>query len=324
MGKNSLKSKYDKMAVSIEAANIYDGRGTFDVYKCNRCGFSIVTTYKDKGVTPYTISCKKCGVGTMFHTETLALPHPDTDVINWIRPTFNQFKKMQPGAQEHILNGGLIMEREPEIPKEDPFFPIQLIMDKIPAKESIRIAYIPIVISNAALHYTGKIADFCAKNRMPFIKEVRTIRNESKAFVEQATGSVSHDTYYQLKKQTDEFFYSTKANLYTLYFTVRNEFLNRFPNLDNEYDLYTDVYIAHSLFRYVRDFQDKAEKHMSEVCGVTIKTDPDPHIMKIWKCLDIITDGYTLGKSEIIELALKVISNKIDEHVFSDIEITED
>lgn len=120
------------------------------------------------------------------------------------------------------------------------------------------------------------------------------------------------------------FFYSTKANLYTLYFTVRNEFLKRFPNLDNEYDLYTDVYIAHSLFRYVRDFQDKAEKHMSEVCGVTIKTDPDPHIMKIWKCLDIITDGYTLGKSEMIELALKVISNKIDEHIFSDIEITED
>lgn len=197
-------------------------------------------------------------------------------------------------------------------------------MDKIPAKESIRIAYIPIVISNAALHYTGKIADFCAKNRMPFIKEVRTIRNESKAFVEQATGSVSHDTYNQLKKQTDEFFYSTKANLYTLYFTVRNEFLKRFPNLDNEYDLYTDVYIAHSLFRYVRDFQDKAEKHMSEVCGVTIKTDPDPHIMKIWKCLDIITDGYTLGKSEMIELALKVISNKIDEHIFSDIEIMED
>lgn len=25
MGKNSLKSKYDKMAASIEAANIYDG-----------------------------------------------------------------------------------------------------------------------------------------------------------------------------------------------------------------------------------------------------------------------------------------------------------
>lgn len=136
MGKNSLKSKYDKMAASIEAANIYDGRGTFDVYKCNRCGFSIVTTYKDKGVTPYTISCKKCGVGTMFHTETLALPHPDADVINWIRPTFNQFKKMQPGAQEHILNGGLIMEREPEIPAEDPFFPFQLIMEKYQQKRA--------------------------------------------------------------------------------------------------------------------------------------------------------------------------------------------
>lgn len=53
MSKNNIAQQYNSMVASIEDAKIYDGRGEYNLYECNKCNNYKVTLYKDKGVTPF-------------------------------------------------------------------------------------------------------------------------------------------------------------------------------------------------------------------------------------------------------------------------------
>lgn len=68
MSKNNIAQQYNSMVASIEDAKIYDGRGEYNLYECNKCNNYKVTLYKDKGVTPFIMRCK-CG-GDMMHTKS--------------------------------------------------------------------------------------------------------------------------------------------------------------------------------------------------------------------------------------------------------------
>jgi hypothetical protein len=85
MSKNNIAQQYNSMVASIEDAKIYDGRGEYNLYECNKCNNYKVTLYKDKGVTPFIMRCK-CG-GDMMHTKSKSrrfLPHcqPFRDLNN--------------------------------------------------------------------------------------------------------------------------------------------------------------------------------------------------------------------------------------------------
>ena len=111
MGKSTIK-KYQELVATIEQAKIYDGRGEYNLYKCDQCGAYVVTLYKDKGVTPFIMMCKKCN-GAMHHTQSSRqAPPPFVEVHNWVRPTLEQTLRLSEGLREHVLNGGLVLEEE--------------------------------------------------------------------------------------------------------------------------------------------------------------------------------------------------------------------
>lgn len=116
MEKQDIVKQYDEIVNSIEDAKIYDGRNTVDRYICDTCGYMIHTTYKDKGVTPFTMGCPKCN-GTMYHSQTFKKDTvPDwVEVRNWYRPTLEQVLSMTDGMVQHILNGGLVLDKENQL-----------------------------------------------------------------------------------------------------------------------------------------------------------------------------------------------------------------
>lgn len=102
--------RYHQLLRRIEKVGIYDGRGKgIDVYECSKCGHKLYTYYKDKGVTPFTISCPKCS-DIMMHNRTIRAVAPGIKPIPWLRPTFKQMLKLSPGIIEHVLQGGLILK----------------------------------------------------------------------------------------------------------------------------------------------------------------------------------------------------------------------
>lgn len=119
MDKKKLKQNYDELVAEIESARMFDGRGSgIDVYVCEKCGKQLLTRYKDKGVTPFTIKCRRdaCNA-TMIHRDTISEEQAKNEglvVHNWVRPTFEQLQNLNDGAIEHVLNGGLMLEDELE------------------------------------------------------------------------------------------------------------------------------------------------------------------------------------------------------------------
>lgn len=105
------EEEYNKLCTDSDDMQVYDGRGTYDIYECENCNHHLVTTYAVKGVTPFTIRCPKCGK-TMMHTQTLKSAPANEKVIRWIRPTYEQYCKLSYGFRDHIGNGGLIMETD--------------------------------------------------------------------------------------------------------------------------------------------------------------------------------------------------------------------
>lgn len=111
MSKDNIAQQYNNMVASIEDAKIYDGRGEYNLYECNKCNNYKVTLYKDKGVTPFIMRCK-CG-GDMMHTKSSKQAPPSyVKVHNWVRPSLEQTMSLSEGMRNHILNGGLIYRNE--------------------------------------------------------------------------------------------------------------------------------------------------------------------------------------------------------------------
>lgn len=109
-------NEYNKLVSEIEQTRMYDGRGEYNGYTCEKCGYITTTLYKDKGVTPFIIKCPKCGGAAMHNITTHIAPPcvPDrySEVKNWVRPTIEQLLKMPPATIDHVLNGGLVFEEE--------------------------------------------------------------------------------------------------------------------------------------------------------------------------------------------------------------------
>ena len=143
MNKEELKQQYDDLVSGIETANMFDGRNKgVDVYVCEKCGKQFYTRYKDKGVTPFTIRCRReaCGA-TMIHRGTISEEQARNcrlSVHNWVRPTFSQLLKLNKGAQKHVLNGGLMLEdelgSEDESMIKEKFGEVQEILDSLQGK----------------------------------------------------------------------------------------------------------------------------------------------------------------------------------------------
>ena len=102
--------KYNEMVSNIESCNIYDGRGTFDLYECNKCTNMKITTYAVKGVTPFCMNCS-CG-GLLQHTKSFNSVPSYINVEKWIRPTLETLEMLSKGEINHVLNGGLLLESE--------------------------------------------------------------------------------------------------------------------------------------------------------------------------------------------------------------------
>lgn len=144
MNKEELKQQYDELVSGIETAKMFDGRNKgVDIYKCKECGFQFYTRYKDKGVTPFIVRCRTCNPGTAVHDKTITEQMASflgVKVHNWVRPTFGQLLKLNEGAQEHVLNGGLMLEdelgSEDENIVKEKFDKVQEILDSLQGKDA--------------------------------------------------------------------------------------------------------------------------------------------------------------------------------------------
>lgn len=109
------EEEYIKFCNEAESWKVYDGRGIYDLYVCDKCHHKVVTTYADKGVTPFTMKCHKCD-GFMTHVASNTFA-PGGKVLKWVRPTYQQYCNLSPGMRQHVEDGGLVLENKLTTPE---------------------------------------------------------------------------------------------------------------------------------------------------------------------------------------------------------------
>lgn len=92
MEKETIKRKYNELVASLEDAKMYDGRGEYNGYVCEKCGKAAMHKITSRNAPP-------------------AAPNI-SEVKNWVRPTLDQLMKMSQATIDHVLNGGLVFEEE--------------------------------------------------------------------------------------------------------------------------------------------------------------------------------------------------------------------
>ena len=92
MEKETIKRKYNELVASLEDAKMYDGRGEYNGYVCEKCGKLAMHKITSRNAPP-------------------AAPNI-SEVKNWVRPTLDQLMKMSQATIDHVLNGGLVFEEE--------------------------------------------------------------------------------------------------------------------------------------------------------------------------------------------------------------------
>lgn len=115
MNKKEIAKRYKELVANAENLKVYDCRGEYHGYACKNCGYITATSARDKGVTPFTIICPKCG-NISTHVITTKTPPPSrndvSEVKYWVRPTLEQLLKMGAGNIDHVLRGGLVLEED--------------------------------------------------------------------------------------------------------------------------------------------------------------------------------------------------------------------
>lgn len=117
--KLKIRRQYKALVAKVEEMKVFDGRGRgVDVYVCEKCGRRTMTRYKDKGVTPFVMRCSHCD-GYAQHVETVSEDRAvllrlaeGVAIQNWVRPPLKWLLKQSEGTIDHVLQGGLVLEKE--------------------------------------------------------------------------------------------------------------------------------------------------------------------------------------------------------------------
>jgi hypothetical protein len=103
----NAKEEYKKLMVKVKNDDYFkiDVTNRVNCYVC-QCGHVTKTRDVDPGCTPFMHTCEKCGSMAIstFYNDIAPKQKPTQE---WYRPSLEQFLKLSPSMQSHVLSGGL-------------------------------------------------------------------------------------------------------------------------------------------------------------------------------------------------------------------------
>ena len=87
-----------------------EAAGAKNAYRCQLCGFTIVTINRDEGTTPFMLRCRRpIRCQGMMHSAFYRLPEnaPEPS-LEWYRPSEREVRKLPEWQRDHVEQGGLL------------------------------------------------------------------------------------------------------------------------------------------------------------------------------------------------------------------------
>lgn len=190
-------------------------------------------------------------------------------------------------------------------------------LSKFTPEEALKIAYLPIVLTQAAFRFATAVANECAQRQLDYKKPVREIRAHTKEYIRNIIGGDKVDLINSLENQVCAFLGKTGNDVQTLYFCISSELKKEYPHL-KEYNLLTNIYICQALCTYVREKEMHYDQLIRMRLSAPYHSTVNKDALAVCKALQEIAGNYKISiHTRIINTAVKVIGIKIDNMNFN-------
>ena len=196
-------------------------------------------------------------------------------------------------------------------------FTLREMLSKFTPEEALKIAYLPIVLTQAAFRFATAVADECAQRQLDYKKPVREIRTHTKEYIRNIIGGDKADLINSLENQVCAFLGKSGNDVQTLYFCINSELKKEYPHL-TEYNLLTNIYICQALCTYVRAKEMHYDQLIRMRLSAPYQSTVNKDALAVCKALQEIACNYKISiHTRIINTAVKVIGIKIDNMNFN-------
>lgn len=177
--------------------------------------------------------------------------------------------------------------------------------------ESMRMAYVPIIMTQAAFRYAELVCRYCADHHLNYRNQTRAIKEAIGAYQSTTLAGIHLDTLNRLRSQINEFCDVTSHDVQTLWFVVNGNLKKHYPELE-DYELLTLVYCTLCIMVYVRRFEDASDQAIRERLSLSNCTTRNEHLTKASQALFDIAGKYDLNRDDAVNLSMQIIANKLD------------
>lgn len=196
-------------------------------------------------------------------------------------------------------------------------FTLSEMLSKFTPEEALKIAYLPIVLTQAAFRFATAVANECAQRQLDYKKPVREIRAHTKEYIRNIIGGDKVDLINSLENQVCAFLGKAGNDVQTLYFCIYSELKKEYPHL-KEYNLLTNIYICQALCTYVREKEMYYDQLIRMRLSAPYHSTANKDALAVCKALQEIAGNYKISiHTRIINTAVKVIGIKIDNMNFN-------
>lgn len=210
----------------------------------------------------------------------------------------------------NALEEAIVMERVNQRKKAVMAFEVALTVS-----ERIKTVYIPLILTQVIFRYIEVISAFCAKNKLPYKNEIRLLKCLVKDYSFNNFSEVSSDSMKSLENQVNGFFDEAGHDVQTLYFVINSELKRRHPELV-EYELLTYIYMTISLIDFTHEYIRNSSRIVNEKTDYVLMSDGlQVETRKMRSILISMAKGYNIQSTKMIELAVRIICNKVDDAI---------
>lgn len=160
-------------------------------------------------------------------------------------------------------------------------------------EERLRMAYVPLVVTESIWEYVDKVTAYCASHRIDVVKKLtRAVKMMKKDYYAWLHTTIDSDHIKRANACAQQFKKDFLRDMFIMWFTINGELKKKHPDSPDQ-DMRTDALCAMLLVRVVKKFCADVDDEIKARMGIAVST-INPKI----KNLDTIMDGY-VGYCEI-------------------------
>lgn len=188
-------------------------------------------------------------------------------------------------------------------------------------KESMMIAFVPLVISHIAWVYAWKVLDYCKEHRIPeTLKLSRAVKHVRDEYIQSIAKDLDAAHIRRVEQQTEQFIQLYDKDFTILWWGVNAQYKRQFPK-DTLISMKTDAFIAVLMCRFLIQHNKRMDKIIAAKMGQA-NSISNPYMDKLETCMDAYCGDQVIECDNNINLCLKVFEKNINAIEF-DVEVSE-